>query len=193
MENLFNYINSLAPIGDETKMDVYPLFKKKILEKNYLLVKSGQIARELFFLEEGVIRTFFKKDDGTEYNKAFDVPPTITCGYASIITGKPSKVNLETLTKCIVWVADYASFSNLYKKYPDLEKVARIAAERSFVEKENRELELALLDAAVRYELFKIQFQRLEQIIPQYHIASYLGISPTQLSRIRRALKSNKK
>lgn len=193
MQNIYDYINSLTPISNKTKIVLINIFKKKIVEKNYTLVKSGQVANQLFFLEEGVIRTFFKSQDGTEYNKALDIPPTITCGYASIITGKPSRISLQTLTTCILWVADYSAFKKLYNDYPDLERAARIAAENSFVEKENRELEMALLGAGERYELFKKRFQNLEQLIPQYHIASYLGISATQLSRIRRGLRHYKK
>lgn len=192
MQNIYDYINSLTPISDKTKDALNNIFEKQIIDKNYFLVKNGQIANQLFFLEDGVIRTFFKNEDGSEYNKALDIPPTITCGYASIITGKPSKINLQTLTTCILWIADYSAFKKLYNEHPDLERAARIAAENSFVEKENRELEMALLGAAERYELFKNQFHHLEQLIPQYHIASYLGISATQLSRIRKGLKQGR-
>jgi CRP-like cAMP-binding protein len=165
MENLRNFINSLSPITSGAWEAIQPLFEKRVLKKDDLLVKSGQIAREIFFLESGIIRTFYRKDDGSEYNKAFDVPPTITCGFASLITKKPSRVNLQTLTESEVWIANYSAFCKLYDEHADLERVARVAAELSFVEKENRELEMALLDATQRYELFKTQFPQLEQQI----------------------------
>ncbi len=195
MNNLLNYINSISPISKDTEiaLSTSTLFEKKVIDKSCTIVKSGQVSKELFFLEEGIIRTYITHDTGTEYNKAFDIPPTITCGYASLITGKPSKVNLQSLTKCVLWVASYHNIKELYNNYPDLERFARIAAELSFVEKENRELEMALLNADVRYEYFKKQFPQLEQMIPQYHIASYLGISPIQLSRIRKTLSKLKK
>lgn len=193
MKVLLEYINSISPINKDTEAILDGCFEKKIVDKNYTLVKSGQVAKELIFLEAGIIRTFYRKDDGTEYNKAFDVPPMLTCGYSSLITGNPSRINLETLTECVLWVTDYTTFCNLYDKYPDLERAARIAAEKSFVEKENRELEMALLNASERYELFKEQFKQLEQVIPQYQIASYLGITPTQLSRIRSHFKKRKR
>lgn len=60
--------------------------------------------------------------------------------------------------------------------------------QQAFIQKEERELEIVLLNADKRYHLFKTQFPNLEQLIPQYHIASYLGITPTQLSRIRRGI-----
>ncbi|MDX2302971.1 MAG: Crp/Fnr family transcriptional regulator [Microscillaceae bacterium] len=193
MNNLLTYINSISPISKDTEIALSRLFEKKVIDKDYIIVKSEEISKELFFLEEGVIRTYITNDTGIEYNKAFDIPPAITCGYASLITGKPSKVNLQSLTKCILWVANYHTIKELYRNHPDLERFARIAAELSFVEKENRELEMALLNADIRYEYFKKQFPQLEQMIPQYHIASYLGISPTQLSRIRNGLSKLKK
>jgi CRP-like cAMP-binding protein len=76
----------------------------------------------------------------------------------------------------------------LYDKFPDLERVGRRLAEFYFVDKEQREIEIVLLDAEKRYQIFLQQYPGLSQLIPQYHIASYLGVTPTQLSRIRRKL-----
>jgi hypothetical protein len=73
----------------------------------------------------------------------------------------------------------------LYDKYPKIERLARILAEYFFVRKEKREIELVTLEAKERYAIFQKEHPKLEQRIPQYHIASYLGITPTQLSRIR--------
>jgi CRP-like cAMP-binding protein len=64
--------------------------------------------------------------------------------------------------------------------------MARLLAEYLFIRKEKREIELVTLDARERYAIFRKEHPTLEQFIPQYHIASYLGITPTQLSRIRR-------
>jgi len=184
MDSLKSFLNSISPIEEETWLDILPLFIKKVFAKNQLLVRAGAISTEIFFLEEGVIRTFFKNDE-REYTKAFDIPPTLTCGYASLITGQPNRINLEAMARTVVWKASYKDLIALYDRHPDLERVARLIAERSFVEKENRELEIGLLDATQRYRLFQNQFPGLEQKIPQYCIASYLGITPTQLSRIR--------
>ncbi len=79
-----------------------------------------------------------------------------------------------------------------YAQFHDLERLARKIAEYYFLEKERKELEMALQDATQRYFNFREQFPTLEQLIPQYHIASYLGISATQLSRIRRKLTNQK-
>lgn len=86
---------------------------------------------------------------------------------------------------CEILVANYADIEKLYSKHHSLEHLGRKIAEFYFLEKEQKEIEMGLLDADKRYEIFQLRFPGIESYIPQYHIASYLGISPTQLSRIR--------
>ena len=92
------------------------------------------------------------------------------------------------MTNCKLREANSSKLIALYDKHQDLERMARILSERYFVQKEQREVEIVLLNASERYLIFKKEFSDLEQIIPQYHIASYLGITPTQLSRVRQKL-----
>ena len=84
-----------------------------------------------------------------------------------------------------IWSCEFRSLTDRYDQFPELERLSRKIAEYYFLEKEKKELEIVLLDASQRYRLFQKEFPTLEQLIPQYHIASYLGISATQLSRIR--------
>ncbi|MCH2228733.1 MAG: hypothetical protein MK105_00210 [Crocinitomicaceae bacterium] len=94
----------------------------------------------------------------------------------------------QALTDCKIWVANYFELEKLFLKFHDFERLGRKVAEFYFLEKEKKELEMALMNATERYLLFREQFPTLEQLIPQYHIASYLSISPTQLSRLRKEL-----
>ena len=143
-------------------------------------------------MERGIIRAFYRSNEAVEYNKHFFVNPCFIGGYASLITGAPNQIIQQALTDCSVQVASFAAIQNLYPTCSDLERGARILAERFFVHKEQREIEIVLLNADKRYQIFQKDFPQLEQQIPQYHIASYLGITPTQLSRIRRQRSSLK-
>ncbi|MCF6243220.1 MAG: hypothetical protein L3J74_18020, partial [Bacteroidales bacterium] len=105
--------------------------------------------------------------------------------YSSLITGQKNLINIQCLTVCTLQVADFEEFAKLYDKYPKIERLFRKFAETKFLIKEKREIELVMLDASERYEIFQKEHPNLENLIPQYHIASYLGITPTQLSRIR--------
>lgn len=82
----------------------------------------------------------------------------------------------------------YHELERLSDNNYELERLRRCIAERFFVGNEKKQLEMALMDATERYLIFKEEHPGLEDLIPQYHIASYLGISPTQLSRIRKNL-----
>lgn len=188
MQALKNYLDELTPLSSKTWKAVQPLFTEKKLDKSDFFIQHNQKAREIGFLTDGVIRAYYTSPDGTEYNKHFFAAPCFVGGYASLITGELNQINQQALTPCRVLVANYTAFQKLFTSCPDLERAARILAERFFVQKEQREIELVMLDAEERYHIFQRTFPALTQVIAQYHIASYLGITPTQLSRIRRKL-----
>lgn len=94
----------------------------------------------------------------------------------------------QALSDCTIWRANYDVIERLSENNFELERLRRKIAERFFVGSEKKQLEMALLEAKERYSIFREGHPGFENIIPQYHIASYLGISPTQLSRIRQKL-----
>lgn len=181
-----NYINTFNPISEKTWEQLSILFIEKRLSKGEYFIQENQIAKQIAFLKDGIVRSFFRNANGKEYNKHFFQSPSFFGGYSSLISGTASKINEQALTDCIILVADFNKFNLLLEKCFDLEFFARKTAEFFFVEKELREIELVLLDAEERYALMQKRFPHLEQYITQYHIASYLGVSPTQLSRIRK-------
>jgi len=186
LTDLKKYINSLNPVSEIGWEALHPIFSEKTLLKGEFFIEENQVATQIGFLQEGVIRAFYRSREGVEYNKHFFVSPCFIGGYASLITGVPNQIIQQALSDCRILTANFSNFTDLYKEHPDIERVARKLAEIFFVQKEQREIEIVLLDADRRYSLFQKQFPQLEQQIPQYHIASYLGVTPTQLSRIRR-------
>lgn len=186
MIDLKTFFNTLSPVSSANWEKFYILFEPKFLKKGDYFITEGQIAREIGFLESGIIRAFYRNNEGVEYNKHFFVNPSFIGGYASLITGRPNQIIQEALTDCHILVAKFADIQKLYEACPDLERGARILAEQFFVQKEQKEIEIVMLNADKRYQIFQKNFPKLEQQIPQYHIASYLGITPTQLSRIRK-------
>ncbi len=188
MKLLKQYFNSISPLSEETWKEVSLLFTKKKLSANAYFVEENKHAKEIAFLEKGSIRAFFTNSEAKEYNKQFFVAPSIIGAYTSLLTKEKNLIPQQALTECILWVADYSELEKLFNQFHDFEKLGRKIAEYYFLEKEKKELEMALMDATERYLLFKKQFPSLEQLIPQYQIASYLSVSPTQLSRLRNKL-----
>lgn len=185
MEELHKYLNQISPISDKTFSFLAEIFIEKELRKFDYFCKVGTVATKIAFLQHGIVRSFYTNREGKEFNKNFFVAPSIIGAYTSLITGIPNNLAQQTLTNCKIWEADYNKIKQLYDTCPDLERLARIRAEYYFEEKEIREVNLVMLEAKEYYKVFQKQYPTLEQQVPQYHIASFLGITPTQLSRIR--------
>ena len=186
MADLKTFFNKLTPISARSWQMFSSLFTPKVLKKGDYFITDGQVAKEIAFLEGGIVRAFYRTSEAVEYNKHFFANPCFIGGYASLITGAPNQILQQALTDCSIRTAKFADIQKLYETCPDIERGARILAEQFFVQKEQREIEIVLLDAGQRYRIFQRNFPQLEQLFPQYHIASYLGITPTQLSRIRK-------
>ena len=186
MKELQKYLNAISPLLNKTWERIEPLFSEKTLTKGEYFIREGETAKQIGFLSSGIIRAFYRNEEGLEYNKHFFIQSNIVGGYSSLVTAMPNKINQQALTDCKILVAQYSEITKLYDTYPDFERVGRKLAEFYFVQKEKREIEIVLLDADKRYLIFREEYPQLEQLIPQYQIASYLGITPTQLSRIRR-------
>lgn len=161
------------------------LFTVVDLGKGDSFAKKGEYAQKIAFVNQGVLRAFYSNDKGEVYNKTFFTANNFVGAYSSLITGQQNLIDIDCLTNCSLLVANFREIVLLYDQYPSIERLARILAEQFFVQKEKREIELVTLEAKDRYAIFQQEHPTLEQLIPQYHIASYLGVSPTQLSRIR--------
>ncbi len=191
MKDFHDYINAISPIPKETFDNLETCFSSALLRKNEYFVREGQYAQEIGFLINGIVRAFFLNEDGKEYTKQFFVGPSIIGAYTSLLTRQSNKIAQQALTDCEILVAKYSDIESLYNESHAMERLGRKIAEYYFMEKEQKEIEMALLDADKRYLILRETFPTIETVIPQYHIASYLGISPTQLSRIRKKMKPN--
>ena len=190
MNELKDYFNSISKLHESTWERILPFFSEDKLAKYEYFARENKTSNQIAFLKTGVVRAFFINQEGKEYNKQFFVGQSIIGAYTSLLTGNVNLIAQQALTDCLIYTCDYKLLTNLYDECPDLERFARKIAEHYFLEKEKKEIEIVLLDASQRYILFKKGFPTLEQLIPQLHIASYLGVSATQLSRIRRKLLS---
>ena len=132
-----------------------------------------------------MFRAFLTTDNGTEYNKTFFGTGTFIVALTSLVSGQTNRIDIQALTPADLLVFDFQRFTRLYDQHRDLERIARRMVEFEWVKKEQREIALVLDDATTRYTAFHREHPDLENQIPQYHIASYLGITPIHLSRIR--------
>lgn len=185
LNELKEYLNSIIQFT-ESEMEIFvSLFSKGKIGRNEYFATEGEFSSKLAFKSTGIVRAFYRNNQGNEYNKTFFSEKGFIGAYSSLITNQENQINLQCLTDCSFLVADFSEVRKLYDAYPKVERLARILAEHFFVSKEKREIELVMLNATERYKIFQSEHPNLENLVPQYHIASYLGITPTQLSRIR--------
>ena len=185
MKDFKDYLLQYHKVPDDQMEALLSLFKHKEFQKNEFLAEVGNYCKKLYFLREGVMRAYYQNEEGVEYNKILFQAPCIVAGYSSLITSSPNLINIQSLSSCVTYECTFQDILDLYGENRDIETLNRVIAEGFFVQKERREMSLVMFDAKKRYELFLERFPGLDQEIPQYHIASYLGITPTQLSRIR--------
>ena len=182
---LRDVIENIISFDSESLEQLVSKFSRLHLKKGDAFAKKGEYSSQFAYVESGVLRSFYCKDNGEQYNKTFFTEDSFVGAYSSLATGKENRIDIDCLTNCTLWVANFESITQLFDQHPLIERLARILAEQFFVDKEKREIELVTLNAKDRYAIFQQELPDLEQRIPQYHIASYLGVSPTQLSRIR--------
>ncbi|SMO74356.1 Crp/Fnr family transcriptional regulator [Gracilimonas mengyeensis] len=178
-------LNGLVEIGEELTNAILQLFTVKHFEKGHHFARAGEHSQNMGFVVDGILRAYHQTPSGDTYNKHFFTQGNFTGAYSSLVTGQKNLIDIECLTDVTLLQCHYADFTALYDEHREVERMARIIAEQYFVNKETREIQLVTLDASERYRLFREHYPDMEQRIPQYHIASYLGITPTQLSRIR--------
>jgi CRP-like cAMP-binding protein len=183
--NLKSYFNYFSPLREQTWLEIEPLFHREMLAQSDHFINTNETASTIAFLESGIVRAYYINRQGKEYNKQFFLAPSTIGAYTSLLTGASNQIPQQAITDCVIWTIKYTEITSRYDRFPDLERLARKIAEHYFLEKEKKELEIVLLNATERYKIFQKEFPGIEQHVAQYHVASYLGITPIQLSRIR--------
>lgn len=179
-------LEQFHPFTEAAWQDFSVLFAYKELKKGDYFVREGVRNDHLAFIIEGALRAFYVDQNGTFYNKTFFIEGSFATSLASVLQNIPSFLNFDALVDTYMLVGHYKQVESLFEKHRCIETIVRKVIEYEWViKKEQRELRLVLNDAAERYAYFRQEYPGLENKIPQYHIASHLGITPIQLSRIR--------
>lgn len=166
---------------------ILPKLVRQEFPKKHILSKAGQTENYLNFIESGVARFYIPKENNdVTFNIVFDTG--FLSAYDSFLTQTPSTYNIETLTETVLWQLTYSDLQTLYKETELGNIIGRQASEELFLKKQKRELSLLNLTAEQRYlNLFSEQ-PKLLQKVPLKYIASFIGVTPQALSRIRKRI-----
>jgi CRP-like cAMP-binding protein len=182
------YFRQIANPPDSDIAQFAAQAKRRLLEPGECFCSLGQKMHEVAFIKTGIVRYFVTLPDGEEASKDFSVAGSFTLSFGSAAARLPAQVAIAAVvpTELVVW--PYQLMLDLYASDIEWQKLGRRIAELLYVRKEQRELSFLLLDAPERYRRFREQFGPHADRIPQYYIASYLGIRPQSLSRLRKKL-----
>lgn len=163
------------------------------LQKKAFLVREGLRTRHQYFVNKGCLRTYFCDRNGLEHNVQFSPEDWWTGDMYSILQKKPARFNVVALEESELLSIHQDDLEQLYLKVPKFERYFRQLLQNAFVSLQERILSSMSETAAERYLHFRKKYPHLDKRIPQHQIASYLGITPESLSRVRRQLMQRKK
>ena len=167
---------------------IMEIFKEKKYTKKDKVSFYGEISTKFYILKSGIIRSFYKDEKGKENIRFLHNGPTVVASFYSLILNKPSTITYDCLTDCTLLECDFKVFKRLAKNNVELSNLYNSILEKNYLDMENRIHDLTSLDATELYLKLKSESPEIEKLIPLYHIASYLNVTPVQLSRIRRDL-----
>lgn len=187
-ESLFKNLSRHISLDEKEVEEITPAFKTKLLKKNAVLLQPGEICRNIYFVDQGCLRLFNTDANGFEHNIMFCPEGWWAADMASFSGQVPAFYHIAALEDSRIFYLSYSDLETLYVRIPKLERFFRILIQNGFSLYQFRINSNLANTAEERYEIFRKQYPGLEQRIAQKHIATYLGITPVFLSRIRKRL-----
>ena len=185
MQMLIDTIKQVIHISIEEEELLKQLFVKKKLKKGDHFLREGQVCRFVAMVGVGLVR-YYINDDGKEGTYYFGREGNFVCDYESFLPQAPSDKNIQALEDAELYTISYDALQRLYSEVKEGERLGRLAIEGVFVSVLQQLSSFYRDSPELRYQRFLSAFSDISQRVPQYYIASYVGIKPQSLSRIRK-------
>ena len=187
MEEIKKFMDNISPMTDLDWKFFSSRLQKVSLNKSSTLLKIGEVENYLSFISSGVIRLYIPREEN-DLTFGFLSDNEFVTAYDSFLSQTPSDYQIETLTETILWRISLQDLQEVYEKTSTGNLIGRKMAENMYLRKSKRELSLLSKTAEQRYlDLFHERPRLLKQI-PLKLIASYIGVTPQALSRIRKRI-----
>ena len=179
------YLNTCVPLNDEQLTFVNDHLQKKTFAKKTFILQQGEVCQFEAFIVKGLVKTYFIDQNGFEFILTFACENWWVSDIISFHEHTPSKMYIETIEDTELLILTPEAKETILNKIPSIERMFRLMVQRHLGSYQNRLFNNIALTAEERYHLFLEKYPSISQRISQYQIASYLGISPEFLSRIR--------
>ncbi|MDO7875978.1 Crp/Fnr family transcriptional regulator [Hymenobacter sp. ASUV-10] len=183
---LIQFLQTGGRITQPQAEEIAQEFTAKTIGKNEFLLRAGQVSDDYVFLDQGFLRAFAYDIDGQDITTGFYGPGQVALEVASFFQRTPSLEYLQALNECQGWRISFTQLNELFHSRNDFRDFGRSVLVRGFAALKNRMLATITEPAAVRYEQLLRSQPALFQHTPLKYVASYLGITDTSLSRIRK-------
>lgn len=174
---------------DDKERDYFlAVLEPKVLKKRKVYLRQGTVCKHVAFVLKGALKSYKVDDEGKEHILNFALRDWWIADLYSFISQKPAVLNIETIEESEVFLLSQKDQSALFEKIPKFERFFRILVENALVASQQRLIDNMSLTAEERYLQFIKKYPSIPVLVPQHSIASYLGITPEFLSKIRSRL-----
>lgn len=184
LQEIERLIQGYPKLSQELYQYLFDNLKQSEFPKNHRILNQGEICRNVYFLENGLIRQFINEGN-REVNTWFSKGGEFMTSMASFLKNQAATESIQTIEKTKVYWLSYDKLQEIYLRYPEFNLVGRLLIEKYYLEQEQRILMLQNLSAKEKIDLLMTRNPWMFQRIPLNHLASYLGITKETLSRLR--------
>jgi len=188
IDALVAFFDSYVRLTPEEKTDLAQCVNERKMKRKEFFLQEGQVCHHYGFVVSGCLRTYGVDDAGKDHNLQFAAENDWVVDLSSFYSDKPSKLFIETLEPAHLLLIEKNDVIELYRRYPKFVRYFKVIFENKFVEMQNRVLQNISSTAEERYLAFLEQYPGLSNRLPSVHIASYLGVTPEFLSKVRKDL-----
>lgn len=187
---LYNVFGKTALTEEEIEIAI-SRFKKVTFDKNDFLLEEGKIANHYWFIQSGFVRSYVIDTEGNDITTNFYSVGDIVIDWPSFFLRNPTRENIQALSDCVCWSLDFETFQDLFHNIKNFREQGRTTLVGSYFELKRHSISMIADQAKDRYIKLLKEKPHIVQNVSLKHIATYLGITDTSLSRIRKEI-SNK-
>jgi len=185
-DDLMKVFQSVLPMSHARAEQIAEKFNEKEISRNEFLLKEGSVCRESHIIREGFTRSYIFDLEGNEVTTAFCSRHMFTSDLVSFFKRIPSKENIQALTDCKTWYITYDDMQESFHNIPEFREFGRLNIINQFGLLQQRMLSMLQQKAEQRYGDLLYAHPEILRHAPLKYIATYLGITDTSLSRIRK-------